>query len=337
MLRKVFWALFTGTVVMVSGVFVSASTVFDSTDTEGIEAYEEIINSLNSSDDKVKIIDMDNDSIPELAVKENKNDQNGVYIYTLDGNKAVKIYDYNDYDVYSSNVKVDIGITKGKDGVIYAVIITGTGGNDQHSEHDFLYKNGNSMDRKIKVNYNSSDLNARYMVDNTVVNKSVYDATMKQYMDFNDNSGSGSSFEYIPKMEMDTVRTALDTIEQAKREKDSDIIRIYINGDELKTDSYPVIINGTTMVPMRDIFEALNSNVRWEAETKSVTATRGNKAIRLTVNSRNAEVNGELKILNEAPFVNEKQTTMVPLRFISESLGAEVEWNGTDRVITITI
>lgn len=337
MLKKVFGIVLAGLIITASGVIVLASTPFDNTDIEGIKAYEEIIMGLDDIDDRIKIIDMDNDGIPELAVKDAGNDQNGVYIYTLENNKAVKIYDYRDYDVYSSNINADIGITKGNDGKVYAVIITGVGGSEPCDEHDFLYKNGNSMESKIKTRYDSADLNARYMVDNTVVEKSVYDATMKQYMDFKDRTGTGKLFEYVPKIEMDKAENIIDAINAAKRAKDSSIIRIYINGDELKTDSNPVIINGTTMVPMRDIFEALDSNVKWDGVTKSVTATRGSRAIKLTVNSTEAIVNGRTNILSEAPYVNENQTTMVPLRFISEALGADVEWNGTERVITITI
>ncbi len=333
MLKKTVGSVFAVLIVTASVGIVSASTIFDDTDIEGIEAYEEIIAGLDDVEAKVKIVDLDSDGILEMAVKDSGN----VYIYTLENNQAVKIYDYNDYSSYSSNVNADIGITKGNDGKVYAVIITGAGSSDQLEEYDFLYKNGNSMERKIKTKYNSADLNARYMVDNTVVEKSVYDATMKQYMDFEDNSGSGKSFDYVPKIEMDTVEAVIDVINDAKRDKDSSIIRIYINGDELKTDNNPVIINGTTMVPMRDIFEALDSKVNWDSATKSVTATRGNKAIKLTVNSTEAIVNGKTNILNEAPYVNENQTTMVPLRFISEALGADVEWNGTERVITITI
>ena len=337
MLKKVFGVVLAGVIVTASGVIVSASTAFDNTDIEGIEAYEEIIMGLDDIEDRVKIIDMDNDGIPELAVKDAGNDQNGVYIYTLEDNKAVKIYDYSDYDAYSSNINADIGITKGNDGTVYAVIITGVGGSDPWDEHDFLHKDGNSMESKIKTRYDSADLNARYMVDNTVVNKSVYDATMKQYMDFKDRTGTGNMFEYVPRIEMDKAENIADAINEAKRAKDSSIIRIYINGDELETDNDPVIINGTTMVPMRDIFEALDSNVNWDGATKSVTATKGSRAIMLTINSTEAIVNGRTNILNEAPFVNENQTTMVPLRFISEALGADVEWNGTERVITITI
>lgn len=219
MLRNVLGIILAGFIVTVSSVIVLASDVFDNVDIEGIEAYEEIINGLEGSDSRVKIIDMDNDGIPELAVKDAGKEKTGIYIYTLENNKAVKIYDYSDYDIYSSDVSVDIGITRGSNSTVYVVIITGEGGSKPWDGHNFLYKDGNTMKSKINTRYDSADLDAIYMVNNTAVNKNVYDAVMKNYMNYFDRSGNGKIFEYLPKIKMDKIKSASDYINEVKESR----------------------------------------------------------------------------------------------------------------------
>ena len=82
----------------------------------------------------------------------------------------------------------------------------------------------------------------------------------------------------------------------ASREKPS----IFINNE--KMDIYASVTNsGTTLVPMRPIFEKLGMTVDWDNKTKSVTATKGGTSIKLSNNSNEAYVNGKVQILNQAP------------------------------------
>ncbi|WP_370881036.1 stalk domain-containing protein [Paenibacillus brasilensis] len=85
-------------------------------------------------------------------------------------------------------------------------------------------------------------------------------------------------------------------------------------------------ISGSMLVPFRAVFEALGAKVKWDGATKTVTATKGNTTIKLTVGSRDAYINGKLVRLNAAPrLINGK--VMVPIRFVSEALGAKVKRN----------
>ncbi|MCI3922946.1 stalk domain-containing protein [Paenibacillus sp. TRM 82003] len=105
--------------------------------------------------------------------------------------------------------------------------------------------------------------------------------------------------------------------------------RITINGVLFYFEQPPVTINGSTLVPLRDIFEVLGASVSWDPATNEVTATKGTGSeqttVKLTLNSETAYINGrEVTLSVPAQTVNNR--TVVPLRFVSEALGADVKW-----------
>ncbi|MFB7157034.1 copper amine oxidase N-terminal domain-containing protein [Lysinibacillus sp. NPDC056232] len=112
-------------------------------------------------------------------------------------------------------------------------------------------------------------------------------------------------------------------------------IKVEIDGDVIQFDQGAVSINGRTLVPMRTIFEELESTVQWDAKTKSITAIRGTKKIGLVIGSKTATVNGQKIALDVAPQIINGRT-LVPLRFISEALGAKVDWNNQTKTVYIT-
>ncbi|TDA68694.1 MAG: copper amine oxidase [Clostridia bacterium] len=107
-------------------------------------------------------------------------------------------------------------------------------------------------------------------------------------------------------------------------------IPVYLNGQRLLFDVPPVIENGRTLVPFRKIFAALGAEVQWREETQQVLATGPGIAtgvtVELTVGQNTAYVNGELISLEAAPKITGGRT-LVPLRMVSEALGAAVEWD----------
>lgn len=111
-------------------------------------------------------------------------------------------------------------------------------------------------------------------------------------------------------------------------------INVKLNGESLSFTQQPVIENGTTLVPMRAIFEAMGASVDWNNDTKTVTSVKSNTSISLTLYSSTAKVNGK-DITLEVPGKLINGFAMVPLRFVSESLGAEVKWDGTTKTINI--
>lgn len=130
-----------------------------------------------------------------------------------------------------------------------------------------------------------------------------------------------------------TLKIEADT-GAADTEKAADGIKILLNGKAMTFDAEPYIENGTTRVPMRAIFEGLGADVDWDSETKAVTAAKGDTVIRLTIGSSTALVNGSESALL-VPAEIKSGRTMVPLRFVSEALGARVDWDGDTKTISI--
>lgn len=112
-------------------------------------------------------------------------------------------------------------------------------------------------------------------------------------------------------------------------------IKVILNGKELSFDQQPYIKNGTTMVPMRVIFEALGATVDYDAATKTITAHKGNTVIEIVTDSTVAKVNGKTSNLPVA-VANKNGSTMIPLRFVSEALGANVNWDSSAKTVTIS-
>lgn len=112
-------------------------------------------------------------------------------------------------------------------------------------------------------------------------------------------------------------------------------IRVYLNGEALSLCQPPILRDGSTVVPMRAIFEALGASVTYEGRTKKIVAEKNGTKIELWVGKTDATINGGSKTLSTA-VINQNGSAMVPLRFVSEALGAEILWNGTNKTVFIT-
>jgi hypothetical protein len=112
-----------------------------------------------------------------------------------------------------------------------------------------------------------------------------------------------------------------------------------VNGARKTLDSLPVIKNGRTLVPIRAIIEALAGTVGWDATTKKATVTLGKKTIALWIGKSAATVNGVSTPIDSTnakvvPVIINSRT-MLPLRFVTENLGATVGWDAATQTITI--
>ncbi|MBV9469996.1 MAG: copper amine oxidase N-terminal domain-containing protein [Abitibacteriaceae bacterium] len=112
-------------------------------------------------------------------------------------------------------------------------------------------------------------------------------------------------------------------------------IDVQLNGQPLATSVAPIAQNGTTLVPMRDIFEALGATLNWNPATQTVTAQKDQALISLQINSPFATVNGQRVLLNQSAMIYGGRT-MVPLRFVSEAMGAQVYWNNVLQRVSIS-
>ncbi|REE56471.1 S1-C subfamily serine protease [Paenibacillus taihuensis] len=111
---------------------------------------------------------------------------------------------------------------------------------------------------------------------------------------------------------------------------------VVLDGKKLVLNPAAQIIKGTAFVPMRSIFSALKANVTWEASTKTIFVVKGRTTISLQLGSKKAVQNGKTITLSQAP-QQVKGATMVPLRFVAEALGADVQLvaNNTIRITSI--
>ena len=109
--------------------------------------------------------------------------------------------------------------------------------------------------------------------------------------------------------------------------------QVFVDGQKL--DVSTTVESGTTLVPLRAIFQALGATVNWDGSTQTVTANKAQTTVKLQIGSPTAYKNGQPVSL-QVPGKIIQGSTMVPLRFVSESLGANVHWDGTTRTITIT-
>ncbi len=111
-------------------------------------------------------------------------------------------------------------------------------------------------------------------------------------------------------------------------------ISVILDGKKQNYNQAPTIQNGSTLVPLRGIFESLGAEVKWDGKTRTVTANKGEINITLQIGSKTPVVNGVTKSISvPAQIIN--GSTFVPLRFVSEAFGADVKWDGTARSITI--
>ncbi len=110
----------------------------------------------------------------------------------------------------------------------------------------------------------------------------------------------------------------------------------YVNGTEKPLDQPPVIMNNRTMVPIRFVSEAMGANVQWNGKERTVTITLGKNIAMLKIDDVKAQANGYDVYLDAAPTIIAKTSrTVVPVRFVAETLGMDVSWNGKERSVTI--
>ena len=100
------------------------------------------------------------------------------------------------------------------------------------------------------------------------------------------------------------------------------------------SDVEPVIENGRTLVPMRAIFEALEANVSWDAETKTATGEKNGKVIKITQDSTLAIV-GDKEVTLDVPAKIIDGRFVVPVRFVAESFGIPVDWDSLSKTVII--
>ena len=124
---------------------------------------------------------------------------------------------------------------------------------------------------------------------------------------------------------------------------DAGSIGLKVDGENIADlPMHPVIIDDYTMVPVREVFEALGSEVLWHDDTCQVEIVDNGVSVLVKIGDRNTYVNGKVVPIDEEqplPMLIGKNPeglkSMVPVRFVAEKLGFLVEWDNAARTVSI--
>ncbi len=110
----------------------------------------------------------------------------------------------------------------------------------------------------------------------------------------------------------------------------------FSSGKVVQLQAAPYLWDGVTMVPMRFICEALGAKVDYNAADKAIKISLGKQVVELVLGNHNALVNGKIKELTKPPVIK-GGVTFIPLRFLTEALGAWIEVSGKKITISYII
>lgn len=112
-------------------------------------------------------------------------------------------------------------------------------------------------------------------------------------------------------------------------------IKVTVDGSQVQFGAVgPQSVQGRVLVPLRGVLEKVGAFVGWDPVARQVIAQKGSRDVVLKVGDKNATVNGQTVVM-DVPAIIYAGTTMVPLRFLGEALGAEIKWNGPDKTVEI--
>jgi uncharacterized repeat protein (TIGR02543 family) len=153
-----------------------------------------------------------------------------------------------------------------------------------------------------------------------------------------------------PPSERFMVRTGSNIIEPKNPGGDPNAVKKFImmkigdpmmsvNGIQQEIDpgrnTTPILLNQRTMVPIRAIVEAKGGTVGWNDATQEVSLTYRGQNVRMWLDNQTISVNGVNKEIDVAP-TTRNQRTIVPIRFVAENLGSEIDWlNSTQQIVIV--
>ena len=113
-------------------------------------------------------------------------------------------------------------------------------------------------------------------------------------------------------------------------------IAVTINGDAVDfADQQPALVDGRTLVPVRGVFEQLGFEVDWDNENRQAILERDDYIIIITIDSEVFTTNG-VEHRFDVPAQTIGGRTMVPIRFVLESVGYELDWDGDTQTVIIS-
>ncbi len=240
------------------------------------------------------------------------NSENGLYY--IKSYKSCRKYD-SETEKYSAGYITTLGLADDDYNVIIEPIYENT---------SFSFNNGLAIVKKGSTSYeekvSGSIGNGKYgIIDKTgtEITECIYDSITR----------SGTNYTFT----LDNEKTTLSVNELLGN---SNTISVIIDGTKLATDNEPVIVDNYTLLPLRDISEALGAEVSWDAHTKTAVITKDNNIISITVNSDTMLVNNNsVSVSVPAQIIN--NTTYIPVRNLATALNCLVNWDQENKIVNI--
>lgn len=112
-------------------------------------------------------------------------------------------------------------------------------------------------------------------------------------------------------------------------------LKVFINGNQLRFGSEPLIYNNTNLVPLREIAEGMGAAVTWNKEAGAIGVQKGNRKMTLTIGSRTVYYNGKPETAAAAPKVIDG-VTYVPVQVFARGLGANITYSAQKGTLHIS-
>ena len=131
----------------------------------------------------------------------------------------------------------------------------------------------------------------------------------------------------------DGVKT-LDLADIYRKSQKENEIKVTLDGVPVEFDQPPVSVDGRTLVPIRAVMEKMGGTVNWLADTSTTEIKFDGNRMQLVLDSTTAVYNGEIYKLDVPPKAINNRTLM-PLRFVAERFGFNVDWDAATRTVVI--
>lgn len=119
------------------------------------------------------------------------------------------------------------------------------------------------------------------------------------------------------------------------------VYALVVNGKAVSVPLEPIIFNDRALVPVREVFEAMGAVVTYIPNTREITVDMGDTYVSMQIDNPYAFINGNKKEIPDGlvPMLiaklGESAKTMVPVRFVSESIGMNVIFDGENGMIKV--
>jgi len=268
---------------------------------------------------------------------------------TLDLPAGVRFANKPKVEVIEGDINVDEGSVKtGKDG-------------DQDDNQVLFYVDGDSSEAsKIKVS------NINYVVDRTVPEGDIKlsikgDAVVEvndrdEVDDYYTFDGNVVKVDGIKAFSLDSDHKVFPRTGSAAKVSNAKVVtpadstyksnavfvigdtNYTVNGVQMTADVAPYLKNDRTYLPVRYVATALgvaDANIMWNEAEQSVVIIKGDRVVKLVIGSSTMMINGVPFTMDVAPEIVDPGRTMLPLRWVAQALGADVQWDAATQTVTI--